>query len=84
MDDIRSTIRRFILDDLLSERESASVTDEMDLQQSGILDSISTLKLFSFLESKFLIDLHATEIDERCFSSIANIEQLVMLKIRAR
>ena len=50
MQDIRQTVRHFILDNFLPGEDPSNLTDDTELKESGILDSLSTLKLVSFLE----------------------------------
>lgn len=77
MDNIRETVKRFILDNLISEEDSNDLTDETNLKESGILDSLSTLKLLSFLEERFHVDCEAADIDEGNFYSLITIERFV-------
>jgi acyl carrier protein len=50
------------------------------LLNSGILDSLATLKLSTFLEDEFDIQMEAHELDEDHIGSIGAIEQLVLAK----
>jgi acyl carrier protein len=83
MGNIRDTIKQFILDRILSETDPATLTDSTQLKDTGILDSLSTLRLASFLEEKFHVSLEARDLEEGNFSSIEHIEQLLKAKIRA-
>jgi len=48
---------------------------------SGILDSIATLKLVTFLEEPFTIELQPHETDEAHMGTIADICELVESKL---
>lgn len=75
--DTRNAIRTFLLDELISEEDADQLADDTDLVTSGILDSIATLKLVSFLEEEFGIALEAHEIDVENLNTLPDILALV-------
>ena len=80
MSTVKDTIRDYILREYLPGESSANLTDETPLRTSGILDSMATLNLVTFLEQSFgiTIDAHETGIDQ--FDRIADIATLVAQK----
>jgi len=80
MDNVKDTIRAYILREYLPGESAANLTDDTPLRTSGILDSTGTLELVSFLERTFgvMIEAHETGIDT--FDRISDIEQLVARK----
>ena len=80
MDSIRDQIRHFILQNFLPGEDPKNLTDDTELKESGILDSLSTLKLVTFLEETFGVELEANDLDAANLASIANIERLVSAK----
>ena len=80
MDGIRDQVRHFILQNFLPGEDPKNLTDDTELKESGILDSLSTLKLVTFLEETFGVELEANDLDATNLSSIANIERLVNSK----
>jgi acyl carrier protein len=80
MDNVKDTIRDYILREYLPGESPANLTDETPLRTSGILDSMATLNLVTFLEETFgiTIDAHETGIDQ--FDRIADIAALVAQK----
>ena len=80
MDNVKDTIRDYILREYLPGESPANLTDETPLRTSGILDSMATLNLVTFLEQSFgiTIDAHETGIDQ--FDRIADIAALVAQK----
>ncbi len=78
--DIRETIRGFILEEFLPGEDASELTDAVELFTSGILDSVATLKLVSFLEEEFNISIDAHEADTDNLSTIESIGQLVQSK----
>ena len=80
MSNVQDTIRDYILREYLPGESPANLTDETPLRTSGILDSMATLNLVTFLEQSFgiTIDAHETGIDQ--FDRIADIATLVAQK----
>ena len=80
MDDVKDTIRDYILREYLPGESPANLTDETPLRTSGILDSMATLNLVTFIETTFdiMIDAHETGIDS--FDRISDIARLIAQK----
>ena len=79
-EEMRSSIRAFLLRELISPDDAEDLKDETDLVTSGILDSIATLKLVSFLEEEFGIAMEAHEIDVDNLNTLPDIVRLVREK----
>ncbi len=71
----------FILDNFLPGEDPTNLTDDTELKESGILDSLSTLKLVSFLEEQFKVEFEANDLDAGNLASMASIEKLVRSKM---
>ena len=80
MDNIRETVRRYILDNFLQGEDPANLTDRTELKESGILDSLSTLKLVTFLEEQFKVEFEADDLDAGNLATLESIERLVRAK----
>jgi acyl carrier protein len=80
MDEIRSTVHGYILSEFLPGEDPGELTDETPLITGGILDSISTLKLVTFLEDHFGVIVEAHEAGVDNLDSVARISQLVAEK----
>lgn len=80
MSAVNETIRNYILSEYLPGESAANLRDDTPLRTSGILDSMATLSLVSFLEQTFgiTIDAHETGIEQ--FDRIADIATLVASK----
>jgi acyl carrier protein len=75
-----SKIKSFILKEFLPGEDPDALTETTALMSSGILDSLATLKLITFLEQEFGVKIEAHEADEENFETIADINQLVESK----
>ena len=73
-------MRRFILDNFLPGEDASNLTDSTELKENGILDSLSTLKLVTFLEEQFKVELEANDLDAGNLSTVAHIAALVAAK----
>ncbi len=78
--ELRDTIRTFILEEFLPGEDASELTDDVELFSSGILDSIATLKLVSFIEKRFEIVIEAHEADTDNMNTIETISRLVTSK----
>ena len=83
MDEIGTLIREFILREFLPGEDPGELNDETRLITGGILDSISTLKLVTFLEDHFEIRIEAYEAGVDCLDSIHQIAEFVASKKNA-
>lgn len=77
---IEQTIRNYILREFLPGEDATQLTDETPLITSGIIDSIRTLKLVSFLEDTFSITFEAHETDADHLNTVTLIAALVQAK----
>ena len=80
MSDTKNTIRQFILATYLPGESPDNLRDDTPLRTSGILDSLATLGLVSFVEKEFGIELEAHETGIDTFDRIEDIAALVARK----
>jgi len=84
MSDVAETVRDFILTRYLPGESPENLRNDTPLRTSGILDSVATLGLVSFLEEQYEIEIEAHETDIDNFDRIADIEAFVERKRAAR
>lgn len=82
-DDIIRTVKDYILATFLPGEDPKALTEETQLITGGILDSLATLELVSFLEQKYGIELQAHEVDAANLGTLASIATLVQAKAGA-
>lgn len=78
-DTIANTVKSFILDEFLPGENPSSIDDTTPLISGGIIDSIGTIKLVSFLEETYDIEFKAHEFKDN-LDSIASIVSIVEKK----
>ncbi len=80
MGEIGNKVKEFIMQEFLPGEDPDQLSESTPLISGGILDSLATLKLVSFLEENFNIKVEAHETDEDNFGTIADVEKLVQSK----
>jgi len=81
--EIESKLKTYIMAEFLAGEDPAQLTGSTPLVTSGVLDSIATLRLVSFLEQEFAISVDAHEVGADNFDTIESIVRLVISKQRA-
>lgn len=77
MEEIAEVIHQFILREFLPGEAPSELTDQTPLITGGVLDSISTLKLVTFLEDHFRITIEAYEAGVDHLDTIERIAAVV-------
>lgn len=70
-------IKDFVLKEFLPGEDAGNLTPTTPLMTAGILDSLATLKLITFLEQEFSVQIDAHEADEEHFNTLEAICALV-------
>jgi acyl carrier protein len=80
--DVRTTIRTFVTERLAPAVGLATLGDEDDLIDSGVVDSLGIFQLIAFLEERFGIKIGDEEITPENFGTISAIDRLVSARSR--
>ena len=78
--DIKATLKNFILHEYLPGEDAAALTDTTPLMTTGILDSIAVLKVVTFLEDKFGVTIEPHEAVVENLNTLSDMAQLVTSK----
>jgi acyl carrier protein len=78
--DIKATVKGFILNEFLPGEDPAALTDTTPLMTTGILDSIAVLKVVTFLENQFHITIEPHEAVVENLNTLSDIGRLVTSK----
>lgn len=81
---MKDKIRQFILAEFLPGESAENLKDDTPLRTSGILDSMATLRLVSFVEEEFGIEVEAHEAGVENFDRIEDIAAFIERKKAAR
>jgi acyl carrier protein len=84
VDDIKGQLKSHILAEYLPGEPPGNLTYDTPLRTSGILDSIATVKLVSFIEDTFNVELAAHETGIQNFDRIEDIAALIVRKQAGR
>ena len=79
-EDIKSTVKTFILSEYLPGEDPAALTDTTPLMTTGILDSIAVLKVVTFLENQFGVIIQPHEAVVENLNTLLDISRLVTSK----
>ena len=77
---IRDEVKKFIIDEFLPGEDPDELTPDTPLVSSGILDSIATLKLVTFLEETYEISVEPHEVDAENLDTLDLITNLINSK----
>lgn len=76
----KAAIKEYILDEFLPGEDPDELEDDTPLITDGILDSISTVQLVSFLEERFGVEFQAHEMNVDYLNTISQIADTVASK----
>jgi acyl carrier protein len=77
---LKDQIREFIMENLAHAKGITSFTDEENLMESGVVDSLGIFRIVSFLEEELHVRVSDEEINAETLQSVNSIEQLVLSK----
>jgi methoxymalonate biosynthesis acyl carrier protein len=80
MNEIRETIRQFILSKYLPTERPENLRDDTPLQTSGLLDSLAAVNLVNFVEDHFNVKLDIRDTGVERFDRIEDIAALITRK----
>lgn len=77
---VKSVLKEYILREFLPGEKPESLQDSTELITRGILDSLATLKLVSFIEERYGITVEPHETDAEYLNTIDSIAALIESK----
>ena len=80
--DVRAAIRAYITENLAPVVGLATVDDDQDLIETGVVDSLGIFQLIAFLEERLGVKIGDEEITPENFGTIGAICQLVASRSR--
>ena len=80
MSDMVEALRKYIMNELMSEKPSAPIGESDNLLSSGVLDSMGLLQLVAFIEDEFGVTISSDEFQPESFQSLSSIAGLIQKK----
>jgi acyl carrier protein len=77
---LKEQIREFIMENLAHAKGITSFTDDENLMESGVVDSLGIFRIVSFLEEELHVRVSDEEINAETLQSVNSIEKLVLSK----
>jgi acyl carrier protein len=77
MNDLKARLKEFIMTEVNPDLQLTSLDDDVPLIASGIVDSLGMLKIMSFLDEAFGVDLSSAEINMENFKDVQTICRVV-------
>ena len=70
-------IKQFVIDEFLPDVSAADLDVEHDLLAGGVIDSLGLLKLIAWVEQRFDLLVHDTDLNPDNFRSVQAIDKFV-------
>jgi acyl carrier protein len=78
---ILEDLKNFMLSEVIVDFDRKSLKPEEDLLEQGIIDSLGLMKLITFMEQAFHLQVNDEEIIPENFQCLNNMVKLIELKI---
>lgn len=82
--DIQAKLKNYLLMELAADLGIETLSEEDDLLEQGIIDSMGIMNVIAFMEENFEIAVEDQEIVPDNFQTIKNMEQFIGQKRQAR
>jgi acyl carrier protein len=79
--DPREKIKKYIEDNLILFDEEMDLSDEDNIFEKGVVNSLFAMKLLIYIESEFNITVLNHEMEISNFNSVNNIDNFIKRKI---
>lgn len=77
---IKSDVKAYILEEFLPGENPDALTDETELITHGVLDSLSTMQLVTFIEEQYSVKVAAHEMNADNLNTLSDIASLIASK----
>ncbi|RPI82452.1 MAG: acyl carrier protein [Chloroflexi bacterium] len=79
--DIDNIIERYIVDEIMMKGKDTKIEPDQSLLSSGVIDSLSILRLIAFIEDRFGITVDDDEVVPENFDTKNMIKSLILSKM---
>ena len=80
MSNVADTVREYISSQFLEDRPAYQLTNDENLIENEVIDSLGIMLLVDFLESTFGVDIEAEEVVVENFETVDAIVSLISTK----
>jgi acyl carrier protein len=84
IEQIKNAVREYLAAQLLPDGDPAALTDDRPLITGGLMDSITSISLITFLEEQYGVEFEAHEIGIDYLDSISDIARTVTDKMKGK
>lgn len=81
MNDIKTQVKKYILDNFLMGGDQDKITDSTSFIEKGVIDSTGVLELVSFIQETYKIYVEDAEMIPENLDSLEKIERYVRGKL---
>lgn len=68
-----TTIKQFLVEEFLPDVHESDITEDFDLIDNGVIDSLGLLKVIAWLESRFRVSIDVVDMAPENFCSVRAI-----------
>lgn len=79
--DFTNLIKQFVFTIIVNNNENMTIQNTDSLIESGIIDSLAIMKLLTFIEKSFSIQIGNNDLTPENFESIESISKMVASKL---
>lgn len=80
--ELKAGLREYITKEIAAGRELPALRDDMDLMSTGVLDSLSLMRLVTHVETEYKVSVNLEEVVPENFHSIDSIASFLKLKLK--
>jgi acyl carrier protein len=84
MEDIRASIRAFILEHFMSGEDPGKLTDDTSLERAHVVDSAGVLEIMLYIEEKYGFEVEADDALPENFDTMRNIAAYIERKLASQ
>lgn len=84
IDEIKNAVREYLAAQLLPGQDPSSLADDRPLITGGLMDSITSVSLITFLEESYSVTFEAHEIGIDYLDSVGDIARTVAEKMKGK
>ncbi|UWP90862.1 acyl carrier protein (plasmid) [Aliiroseovarius crassostreae] len=78
-----TALRSFIIEEFAMDLTPEQLTDDLELLETGIIDSLGVLKLIAYIEGEFDLTISPDELDSENYRTLGVIEAFIASKSTA-